>query len=123
MEIELHLVDAQAAPSMRNEQVLDAITELAVEAELGRFNLEVNVPPGPLSGAGLAELERQVRATLNAHGQAAPYDPRLQADDEEEITGRYDEGRPADGERRGPADKGVHRANSDGGTWAWSDRP
>ena len=71
MEIELHLVDAQAAPSMRNEQVLDAITEPAWEAELGRFNLEVNVPPGPLSGAGLAELERQVRATLNAADEQA----------------------------------------------------
>ena len=71
MEIELHIVDEQAAPSMRNEQVLDAITEPAWEAELGRFNLEVNVPPGPLSGAGLAELERQVRATLNAADEQA----------------------------------------------------
>jgi gamma-glutamyl:cysteine ligase YbdK (ATP-grasp superfamily) len=71
MEIELHLVDAQAAPSMRNEQVLDAITEPASDAELGRFNLEVNVPHGPPSGAGLAELERQVRASLNAADEQA----------------------------------------------------
>src|SRR6202000_1198432 len=72
MEIELHLVDARAAPSMRNEQVLDAITEPAWEAELGRFNLEVNVPPGPLSGAGLAELERQGRAPPKAAPAQGP---------------------------------------------------
>src|ERR1039457_6801542 len=34
-------------------------------AELGQFNLEINVPPGPLSGDALAQLESHVRASLD----------------------------------------------------------
>ena len=66
LEIELALVDGQMAPSMRSEQVLDAITDPDWDTELGQFNLEVNVPPRPLSGDALTELERQIRASLNA---------------------------------------------------------
>jgi gamma-glutamyl:cysteine ligase YbdK (ATP-grasp superfamily) len=71
LEIELHLVGGQMAPSMRNAQVLDAITDPAWETELGQFNLEVNVPPRQLSGDALAELERQVRASFNVADQKA----------------------------------------------------
>ncbi len=56
---------------MRNEQVLDAITDPAWETELGRFNLEVNVPPRQLSGVALAELEQQVLASFSAVDQKA----------------------------------------------------
>src|ERR1700755_747159 len=65
LEIELDLVGGQMAPSMRNAQVLDAITDPAWETELGQFNLEVNVAPRQLSGDALAELEQQVRASFN----------------------------------------------------------
>jgi gamma-glutamyl:cysteine ligase YbdK (ATP-grasp superfamily) len=71
LEIELHLVGGQMAPSMRNAQVLDAITDPDWGTELGQFNLEVNVPPRQLSGSALAELEQQVRASLNAADQKA----------------------------------------------------
>src|ERR1700761_2420095 len=54
LEIELNLVDGQAAPSMRNAQVLDAITDPDWDTELGQFNLEVNVPPRLLTGNVLA---------------------------------------------------------------------
>ena len=65
-EIELNLVDATGAPSMRNADVLDAIADPAWATELGQFNLEINVPPRPLAGASMAELEAEVRASLNA---------------------------------------------------------
>ena len=48
LEIELNLVDDDAEPAMRNSAVLDAISDPAWSTELGRFNLEINVPPsGP----------------------------------------------------------------------------
>jgi gamma-glutamyl:cysteine ligase YbdK (ATP-grasp superfamily) len=71
LEVELHLVGGQTAPSMRNEQVLDAITDPAWETELGRFNLELNVPPRPLTGPALAELEQQVLDSFTAADQQA----------------------------------------------------
>jgi gamma-glutamyl:cysteine ligase YbdK (ATP-grasp superfamily) len=60
LEIELNLVDGQTAPSMRNAQVLDAITDPAWATELRQ-----------LAGNVLAELEQQVRASLNAADQKA----------------------------------------------------
>ena len=66
VEIELNLVDDAGAPSMRNAAVLDAIADPAWDTELGQFNLEINVPPRPLAGAATAELEAEIRASLNA---------------------------------------------------------
>jgi gamma-glutamyl:cysteine ligase YbdK (ATP-grasp superfamily) len=70
-EIELNLVDPQGLPSMRNLDVLDAIADPAWGVELGQFNLEINVPPRRLTGDALAELERVVRADLNAGDEKA----------------------------------------------------
>ncbi len=64
-EIELNLVDAQAMPSMRSADVLDAIADPAWGVEVGQFNLEINVPPRQLSGDALAELEQVIRDDLN----------------------------------------------------------
>ena len=66
VEIELNLVDSRGAPSMRNAAVLDAIADPAWATELGQFNLEINVPPRRLEGDALADLEREIRASLNA---------------------------------------------------------
>ncbi len=66
VEIELNLVDAAGCPSMRNAAVLDAIADPAWATELGQFNLEINVPPRPLAGDTVAELETEIRASLNA---------------------------------------------------------
>jgi gamma-glutamyl:cysteine ligase YbdK (ATP-grasp superfamily) len=65
-EIELNLVDERGEPSMRNADVLDAIANPAWATELGQFNIEINVPPRPLAGAALAELEAEIRADLDA---------------------------------------------------------
>jgi len=66
LEIELNLVDERGMPSMRNADVLDAIADPAWATELGQFNLEINVPPRQLTGDAVADLEREVRASLNA---------------------------------------------------------
>jgi len=70
-EIELNLVDSHGIPSMRNADVLDAIANPAWGVEVGRFNLEINVPPRQLSGDALAELEQVVRDDLNAGDEKA----------------------------------------------------
>jgi len=70
-EIELNLVDVAGLPSMRNAQVLGAIADPAWATEVGQFNLEINMPPRPLDGDALADLEREIRADLNAGDGAA----------------------------------------------------
>jgi gamma-glutamyl:cysteine ligase YbdK (ATP-grasp superfamily) len=65
LEIELNLVDPGGWPSMKNADVLGAIADPAWATELGQFNLEINVPPRPLAGTAMGELEDQVRVSLN----------------------------------------------------------
>jgi hypothetical protein len=78
VEIELNLVDETGAPSMRNAAVLDAIADPAWATELGQFNLEINVPPRALAGDAAAELEAEIRASLNtADGKARRAGSRL----------------------------------------------
>ncbi len=71
LEIELNLVDTDGWPSMKNADVLGAIADPAWATELGQFNLEINVPPRPLAGAALGDLEDQVRSSLNHADQGA----------------------------------------------------
>src|ERR1700685_314646 len=54
LETELNLVDADGRPSMTNTTVLDAIADPSWASELGRFNLEINVPPSELTGDALS---------------------------------------------------------------------
>src|ERR1700722_5029906 len=69
LEIELNLVDADGLPAMTNSAVLAAIADPSWASELGRFNLEINVPPLQLNGQALGALERNVRGKL-AHAAA-----------------------------------------------------
>jgi gamma-glutamyl:cysteine ligase YbdK (ATP-grasp superfamily) len=66
LEIELNLVDSRGVPSMRNADVLAAIADPAWATELGQFNLEINLPPRRLDGDAVADLEQEIRASLNA---------------------------------------------------------
>jgi gamma-glutamyl:cysteine ligase YbdK (ATP-grasp superfamily) len=78
MEMELNLVDAQARAAMTNTTVLAAIADPVWASELGRFNLEINVPPRPLSGEALGALEDDVRSKLaHASGRALATGTRL----------------------------------------------
>ncbi len=65
MEIELNLVDPDYRPKMDNDQVLAAIADPEYQTELGRFNIEFNVAPRPLAATNVADLERDLRASLN----------------------------------------------------------
>ena len=60
LEIELNLVDTGCMPAMTSTRVLDAISDPSWATELGRFNLEINVPPQRLTGPALGNLEASV---------------------------------------------------------------
>ena len=65
MEIELNLTDEAGDPAMLNAQALEAIADPDFQTELGRFNLEINVPPRLLEPSAFGELEEAVRRDLN----------------------------------------------------------
>ena len=65
MEIELNLVDSAYGPTMHNEAALAAIASPEFQTELAKFNIEFNVPPGPLHGRSLLTLEDDLREALN----------------------------------------------------------
>ncbi|MGC0334239.1 hypothetical protein RKD23_007229 [Streptomyces sp. SAI-170] len=69
LEIELNLVDDAAEPAMRNSDVLESIADPAWSTELGRFNLEINVPPRRLTAGGPDSWESEIRDALN-HAEA-----------------------------------------------------
>jgi len=64
MEIELNLVDDACMPAMTNTKVLAAIADPSWASELGKFNLEINVPPQQLTGEALSSLEQEVTGKL-----------------------------------------------------------
>jgi gamma-glutamyl:cysteine ligase YbdK (ATP-grasp superfamily) len=78
LEVELNLVDEAGDPAMRNSDVLDAIADPAFQTELGRFNIEINLPPRVLGPDGLVGFEDSVRASLNAaEGKANSIDSHI----------------------------------------------
>jgi hypothetical protein len=69
MEVELDLVDPLGRPRPVNDAVLDHLHCADLQHELGRFNVEVNLPAGPIA-AGLGGFERRL-ADLLAGGTEA----------------------------------------------------
>jgi gamma-glutamyl:cysteine ligase YbdK (ATP-grasp superfamily) len=65
LEIEFNLIDGEQRPAMRNAEVLTAIANDDFQTELGQFNIEINVAPRGLAGSALADLEGDLRASLN----------------------------------------------------------
>lgn len=75
LELEISLVDAEAAPAMRNAQLIEVLADPAFQTELGRFNLEINARPRLLAGAGFEEYEHDLLACLaRADANAAKVD-------------------------------------------------
>ncbi|HEX9338940.1 MAG TPA: glutamate--cysteine ligase, partial [Pseudonocardiaceae bacterium] len=64
LELELNLVDAELRPAMANTVVLEKIDDPCFTTELGQQNLEINVPPRPLSGNEAVALEQDLRTSL-----------------------------------------------------------
>jgi len=73
IEIELNLVDDELEPSLAGADVLRAIDGSEFQSELGRWNLELNLPPRPLPGDEWRHLEHQLLGEL-ATAQAKAQD-------------------------------------------------
>ncbi|MDN5859845.1 MAG: glutamate-cysteine ligase family protein [Pseudonocardia sp.] len=71
LEIELNLVDGDGEPANVNADVLARIADPAFQTEMAQFNIEINVPPRELSGATFADLETEIRASLNSADERA----------------------------------------------------
>lgn len=72
LEVELNLVDGDLQPDMRNTEVLAAIDDDAsFQTELGRFNVEINLPPQSLRKGGLTAFETHTRELLDAAQERA----------------------------------------------------
>src|SRR5690625_2317729 len=65
MEIELNLVNTGGLPAMKNAEVLEAIADPAFQTELGKYNIELNVPPAPMPGKAVFALENNLREALD----------------------------------------------------------
>jgi gamma-glutamyl:cysteine ligase YbdK (ATP-grasp superfamily) len=65
LEVELNLVDEVGDPALRNSEALAAIADPDFQTELGRFNVEINVPPATPRGGGLEGFEEGLRRSLN----------------------------------------------------------
>ncbi|GAA2878496.1 glutamate-cysteine ligase family protein [Pseudonocardia halophobica] len=60
IEVELNLVDGSLSPSMTGRDVLEAIGGTEFQTELGRWNIELNLPPRPLPGDQWRHLEHEL---------------------------------------------------------------
>jgi len=74
IEVEFHLVDHAGRPSLRNAEVLAALSggPHDVQTELARFNAELNLVPTPLRGTPLADIRAQMDAARAALSAAVP---------------------------------------------------
>jgi gamma-glutamyl:cysteine ligase YbdK (ATP-grasp superfamily) len=71
LEVEINLVDAEGRPAMRNGEVLASIADPAWQTELGRFTIEVNVPPRRLAGTSADDLADQLRGIFDRADERA----------------------------------------------------
>jgi gamma-glutamyl:cysteine ligase YbdK (ATP-grasp superfamily) len=70
-EVELHLVDAQAAPLAKNAEVLASAGDPRLTLEINRFNLEVNLRPAALAGRPFSALLDDLRDAMRVVREAA----------------------------------------------------
>ena len=71
VEIELALVDGRMCPAMLNHAVLDRSASELLTSELGRWNLEINLPPRMLPGTSAEALERDVLDSISTARESA----------------------------------------------------
>jgi hypothetical protein len=60
LEVELNLIDHRFEPAMRNTAVLDGVDTPELTSELGRWNVELNLPPRSLPGEQVRYLENHL---------------------------------------------------------------
>ncbi|MEE1619568.1 glutamate--cysteine ligase [Brachybacterium sp. J153] len=72
VELELNLADATTmAPSLTADEVLATLDDEGFTHEIGRYNVEANLPVSIPHGNGLADLERALQARLDQVDAAA----------------------------------------------------
>ena len=71
MEIELDLVDPLGRPRLVNDAVLARLERPDLQHELGRFNIELNLPPQRMAPGALRGMESTLAATLAVGGLEA----------------------------------------------------
>ena len=70
-ELECCLADGGFLAAPRNEELLSAVNHPLTEAELARFNMEVNTPPLSLSGNPFSQMRGELEQILNRVSQSA----------------------------------------------------
>ncbi len=63
LDLEAWLIDAGGRPAPRNDEFITRIGSPDIVTELGRFKIELDVPPQPVSGGGLGRLSADLEAT------------------------------------------------------------
>ena len=71
VELELVLVDDAMEPAMLNHAVLDRSASDLLTTELGRWNLEINLPPRTLPGTAACRLEDDVVSSIDGARRSA----------------------------------------------------
>lgn len=74
VEVEFHLIDVTGRPALRNDVVLAAVDggPYDLQTELGRFNVELNLPPIALTDAPLATIGSSIDAARTLLSSAVP---------------------------------------------------
>jgi hypothetical protein len=81
IEVELNLVDDDLEPAPAGQAVLDSLGSPEFQTELGRWNLELNLPPRPLPGEQWRHFEQQLLDELAlARGKAQDHRTQLVED-------------------------------------------
>jgi gamma-glutamyl:cysteine ligase YbdK (ATP-grasp superfamily) len=71
LELEAWLVDAAGRAAPRNAEFIARCASPEVVTEIGRFNIEINVPPQPVAGTGLDRLAAALHQAWEHCGQVA----------------------------------------------------
>ena len=71
LELEAWLVDADGRPAPRNAEFIARCGSPDVVTEIGRFNVEFNVPPQPVQGDGLGRLQAALQSLWARCGEVA----------------------------------------------------
>lgn len=71
LELEAWLIDRQGRPAPRNDEFIERLGSPDVVTELGRFNIELNVPPRPVAGDGLGRLAADLEQTWRRCNEVA----------------------------------------------------
>ena len=71
LELEAWLIDDEGRPAPRNDEFIARMGSPDIVTEIGRFNIELNVPPQAVAGDGLARLEADLAQTWHRCGEVA----------------------------------------------------